>query len=98
MKTPSLGLPIPKKNKKSLEAQRQNHEAEYGEMDHKDTIQLQDYRPGDDVNHSYSNDWRGQGAASEQEKKDDGVESPQVFVYDAVNERYVKEGSQSHTQ
>ena len=86
MKTPSLGMPMPRA-KKSLDIQgrtqgqqrQQIRVGEMGESGDRDAIPLQDYgRPGGD---------------EEGVKGDDGVESPQVFVYDEVNDRYVKEVS-----
>jgi hypothetical protein len=73
MKTPSLGMPIPR-GKKSLDVQRSGQQRAAGYAgDEKDAIPLQDYRP------------------VEGGKDEVGGESPQVFVYDAVNDRYVKE-------
>lgn len=77
-------MPVPR-GKKSLDIQRRQQRMETagyeGDNNNKDAIQLQDYRPGEDIK-KYADD----------ERKDE-VESPQVFVYDAVNDRYIKESS-----
>ncbi len=99
MKTPSLGLPVPR-GKKSLDIQQKQRPVQPAgyEGDHKDAIQLQDYRTSEDMKRSHE--------FGDDEKKDDRgttgtdgvqVESPQVFVYDAVNDRYVKESGLTPT-
>ncbi|KAF7514230.1 hypothetical protein GJ744_004555 [Endocarpon pusillum] len=90
MKTPSLAMPMPRA-KKSLDIQGRTQEQQrqrigvggIGESGDRDAIPLQDYgRP------SGNEEWT---------TADDGVESPQVFVYDAVNDRYVKESPRERT-
>lgn len=85
--TPSLGLPVPR-GKKSTDIHRgeemgQEHRQMTGgvmyDRDTRDVIQLQEYRTG--------------GGSGRVPIEEDGVESPQVFVYDPVNDRYVKETS-----
>ncbi len=77
-------MPVPRA-RKSLDIQgraqgqqrQQIRVADIGENADRDAIPLQDYgRPGEN---------------EERRPGDDGVDSPQVFVYDAVNDRYVKE-------
>lgn len=77
-------MPVPRA-KKSLDMQgrtqgqqrQQIRVGEIGESGGRDAIPLQDYgRPGE---------------TEEGRPGDEGVESPQVFVYDEVNDRYVKE-------
>jgi hypothetical protein len=76
MKTPSLSMPVPRA-KKSLDIQQRQQRMDAANAE---AIQLQDYGPGEDRKSYVADD----DASIE-------VESPQVFVYDAVNDRYVKE-------
>jgi hypothetical protein len=81
MKTPSLNMPVPR-SKKSLDIQQRQQRIDATNVE---AIQTQDYAPGEDRK-SYKND-----------EADVEVESPQVFIYDAVNDRYVKERSGNQT-
>lgn len=87
-------MPVPKK--KSLDVQRQKALSGLGlgygptiEGDYKDAIQLQEYDGPGWRRENQQQAWdEGRGVA------DAEVESPaQVFVYDPVTDRYVKESS-----
>jgi hypothetical protein len=99
MKTPSLGLPVPR-GKRSLDLSRQQEgqaqQVGSWEGDHKDAIQLQDYGAADgEVKQPHRGDREKDKEKEKEKERNDGeMESPQVFVYDAVNDRYVKESRQ----
>lgn len=95
MNIPNLAMPVPKK--KSLDVQRHKAAAlggsrpglgiDYGaEGDDKGAIPLQEYGPGD-------GQVREQPVGNEVETDVQAVSPAQVFVYDPVNDRYVKEDS-----
>lgn len=79
MKIPSLGMPDPSRRKKSLEAQRAQQSQSQSQRPSQEEIPLTDYRARDG----------GEGRVGEVEAS----ESPQVFVFDEVEGRYVKERS-----
>jgi hypothetical protein len=81
MKTPSLSMPVPRA-KKSLDIQQRQQKINAANAE---AIQLQDYGPGEEGR------FCGDGDAKVE------VESSQVFVYDAVNDRYVKEKTGNQT-
>lgn len=86
-------MPTPRA-KKSLDIQGRTQEQQrqrigvggVGASGDRDAIPLQDY--GRHGRPSGNEEWT---------TGDDGVESPQVFVYDAVNDRYVKETTRERT-
>ena len=74
-------MPVPRA-KKSLDIQQTQQRMDAANAE---AIQMQDYAPGEDKK-LYRDD-----------EADVKVESPQVFVYDAVNDRYVKERPDNQT-
>lgn len=71
------------RSKKSLDVQRRQREEALKGLEARDAIQLQDYKPAGAGGLDVGKEGEARVA--------DHVESPQVFVYDPVNGRYVKE-------